>query len=291
MLNFKRFGKMLVCLLLCVACVVDVTPVSALTSITVRPNTVGTPEKPDLKPGVTDAVEKGRLTSYVRMGPYAGSTLIGCMEEGTKLTVLGSKNQYYKIDCYDMVGYIAKSQVAQDEAGNYYVRAQAGSSETKYLPAYSAQKTLELKNKLVEVSKKYIGTPYVTGGTGRWGFDCSGYTMTVFADAGIDISRSLYVQLADSIIVAREDMQPGDLVIFSNTDGPYFASHIGMYLGNGMMIHCGTTKGVTIVDLNAKYYDSHFQCARRVVLSDVSIAATMPSIGSITGSIGSGWRN
>ena len=221
-------------------------------------------------------------------GPGAFSIKVG----DEKLnTVLGTKGNFYKIDCYDMVGYIAKSQVKQNEDGTYEVCPNEKSGETTRLGSFSAQQAMEIKNQIVEVSKKYIGVPYLWGGTTPRGFDCSGFTKYVYQSVGITINRTACAQLANTVIVAKEDLQPGDLVILSNTGGRGFASHTGIYLGNGKLIHSGSSKGVVIVDLNSSYFVQHFQCARRVVLSDVSLSASMPTVNTITGELGSGWRN
>lgn len=281
MRNFKHLAKVLACLLCCVACVLCVNPASAFTN----ENTVA--PVADL----AAPASKGHLVSYVRYSASASSTIIGCMENGTQLKVLGTKGNFYKIDCYDMVGYIAKSQVQKNEDGTYVVRVNEKSSETTCLGSFTAQQTMELRSQVVKTSKKYIGVPYVWGGSTPKGFDCSGYTQYVFRAAGITINRTACAQLANTVIVSKEDLQPGDLVIFSNTGGNGFASHTGIYLGNGKLIHSGASKGVVIVDLDSSYFAKHFQCARRVILTDVSLSASMPTVGTITGDLGSGWRN
>ena len=281
MRNVKHLTKVLVCLLCCVACLIGVNPVSALTNEnTVAPVT-----------SLNEPASTGRLVSYVRYSASSSATIIGCMESGTKLKVLGTKSNFYKIDCYDMVGYIAKSQVKLNEDGTYEVCPNEKSGETTRLGSFSAQQAMEIKNQIVEVSKKYIGVPYLWGGETPKGFDCSGFTKYVFRAVGITINRTACAQLANTVIVAKEDLQPGDLVILSNTGGRGFASHTGIYLGNGKLIHSGSSKGVVIVDLDSSYFTQHFQCARRVVLSDVSLSASMPTVGTITGELGSGWRN
>ncbi len=292
MLDFKRLGKVLACLALCLVSLIAANPVSAMSTLSV-PNS-GVVAQPDqVVPPVEEPVQEsdGLMVSYIRYSAYSGSIVIGCMEDGTVLTVLGSKNSYYKIDCYDMNGYIAKSQVAVNEAGEYIVQAVAGSKETAWLPTVSAQETLELRAELVEISQQYIGRPYVYGATGPRAFDCSGYTQFIYNKLGFELNRTAANQAANGIVVSREDMQPGDLVIFSNTDGYRFGTHIGLYLGNGKIIHSGSSKGVCIADLDSNYFDSHFQCARRVILTGSSAATVMPITGSITGSIGAGWRN
>lgn len=291
MLNFKRFGKSTLCLALCLICLLFANPVSALSTLTVPNNTVVPPQQPPVTLDAPTSQSQGHLVSYVRYSAYNGSTIIGCLEDGTVVTVLGSKNNFYKIDCYDMNGYIAKSQVAVNDAGEYYVKAVEGSRDTAYLPSYTVQEALELKSQVVQISQKYIGVPYVYGGTTPRGFDCSGLIQYVYKKAGVSLNRTACQQLSNTVIIAKEDLQPGDLVILSNTGGNGFASHTSLYLGNGKIIHAGTSRGVCIVDLDSSYFREHFQCARRIVVTDIAATATLPTIGSLTGNIGSDWRN
>lgn len=230
--------------------------------------------------------------SEVHRSPYYDSTVIGCFKNGTLLTVIEETIYFYKVDCYDMNGYIAKSQVSVNEDGEYYVNCQKDSAETKYLPYYSMQTALNLRHDILEVSKEYIGVPYVSGGTSRWGFDCSGYTQYVFNQLDIALERTVLNQLSDGIIVAKEDLQCGDLVIFSYTgDNGGFASHIGIYVGNDQVIHASSSRGVTISDLNSQYYTYHYQCARRIILEEEAFQLSIPATGVMQNASGSYWRS
>lgn len=291
MSGVKHLTKVAISLLCCMACLLFVIPASALSSLNTNSTNSALPEAPAVSVENMNSASSGHLVSVVYYNYYASSTVIGCLEDGTKITVLGSKKNFYKIDCYDMIGYISKDQVVQDENGDYYVRCVEDSTHSKYLPSYSVQEAMELKSDIVEASKKYIGVRYVSGGTTPRGFDCSGYTQYVFREVGVSINRNVRTQLSNGVIIAKEDLQAGDLVIFSNTSSRGFASHVGIYLGAGKLIHASETKGITIVDLDSTYFAKHYQCARRIILSDVSLAASMPTVNSITGSFGSGWRN
>ncbi|MBQ2893534.1 MAG: C40 family peptidase [Oscillospiraceae bacterium] len=230
--------------------------------------------------------------SKVRRSPYYDSTEIGCFKNGTLLTVLEETREFYKVDCYDMNGYIAKSQVAVNENGEYYVNCDKDSAETKQLPYYSMQTALELRDNLLTAAKEYIGVPYVSGGTSRWGFDCSGYTQYVFDQVGLSIARTVWMQMDVGIIVAKEDLQCGDLVIFSYTgENGGFASHIGIYVGNDQVIHASSSRGVTISDLNSAYYVTHYQCARRIILEEEVFQLSIPVTGIMQNASGSYWRN
>lgn len=228
--------------------------------------------------------------SYVRYSAHFGSIVIGCLENGTKINVLSTYGDFYCIDCYDMTGYIAISQVEQKDDGEYYVNCEEGSSETKIQQTFSTQEALSLKGQVRSFSMEYQGVPYVNGGTSPRGFDCCGFTQYVYNNLGFSISRTVAAQLQDGVIVSKNDLQCGDLIFFQNTTGwGHFASHVGIYIGNGQMIHSGDG-GVAVVDLNHAYYQYHYMCARRVILSDLPAQTVIPSVGINQNINSSYWR-
>ncbi|WP_460999127.1 C40 family peptidase [Streptomonospora sediminis] len=111
----------------------------------------------------------------------------------------------------------------------------------------------------VEHAKKEIGKPYVYGAEGPGSFDCSGLVQYAYKKAGKNISRTTYTQFDQGRSVSRSNLKPGDLVFFYSGPG-----HVGMYVGNGKMIHAPSSgKRVQIVKM-AGYYNRHFVGARRV---------------------------
>ena len=101
---------------------------------------------------------------------------------------------------------------------------------------------------LMEEANKYVGFPYVWGGSNpRTSFDCSGFVSWVFTETGVSNTgrkgaTGLYKLCTE---VAAEDARPGDLVFFKGTMGPDVpgVTHVGIYVGNGWMIHCGDPIG------------------------------------------------
>jgi len=91
------------------------------------------------------------------------------------------------------------------------------------------------KKEFFEISTNYIGTRYCKGGTSPRCFDCSGFTQFVYRKAGIDIPRVGGSQLESMHRILAEEADPGDLVFFSTKSG--YIYHVGIYAGDGMMIH------------------------------------------------------
>ncbi len=87
----------------------------------------------------------------------------------------------------------------------------------------------------VQAALTRIGDPYVWGAAGPGAFDCSGLVMWAFQQAGISLPHSSYAQAAGGQSVSRDQMQPGDVVTYYSD-----ASHVGIYIGDGMMVHAST---------------------------------------------------
>ena len=119
-----------------------------------------------------------------------------------------------------------------------------------------------ISRRIVQTSMKYIGVPYVFGGTSPSGFDCSGYVRYVFAQAGISLPRMADEQYYFGKPISTTDLRAGDLVFFSTyTYGP---SHVGIYLGDGNFINASSSRGVVIDSLGNSYWSSTYIGARRI---------------------------
>lgn len=111
---------------------------------------------------------------------------------------------------------------------------------------------------VVSVAESLVGSPYKWGGTTPAGFDCSGFLDYVYGKVGKDLPRT-----SNDIYhagTAVSNPSPGDLVFFDNTYGGYgngYASHAGIYVGNGKMVHAGSN-GVVESDLSISYWQDHF---------------------------------
>lgn len=118
--------------------------------------------------------------------------------------------------------------------------------------------------KISETAAGYIGTPYRFGGEGGNGIDCSSFVQQVFQANRIDLPRTAREQINVGSDVAPADLRKGDLVFFQTYAS--YPSHVGIYLGDGKMIHASSGKGeVTISDMNSDYYRPRYLGAKRVV--------------------------
>lgn len=125
------------------------------------------------------------------------------------------------------------------------------------------------KADVTDTASKYLGVPYKYGGTTTNGFDCSGFTSKVFSDLGIQLNRTSGSQYQQGTAVAKSDLQVGDLVFF-NTSGSGI-SHVGIYIGDGKMIHSQTGQGVSYSNVDDPYYwGSRYIGAKRVATFDAA---------------------
>lgn len=116
---------------------------------------------------------------------------------------------------------------------------------------------------VVELAKQYLGTPYRYGGAAPGGFDCSGFVYYIYGRMGVTLNRVAADQMTNGSWVDKNNLQPGDIVGFSNSSG--YITHVGIYAGNGMMIHSPQTGDVvkyeSIVNGN---YSMRLVCGRRI---------------------------
>ncbi len=114
----------------------------------------------------------------------------------------------------------------------------------------------------------YRGAPYVRGGTGSRGFDCSGFTRHVYARYGVRLPHQSGAQANCGQAVTKGEMKSGDLVFFQTRGGKRI-SHVGIYVGNNRFVHAATPgRGVIVSSLSDSYYANRFRCARRVARAE-----------------------
>ena len=120
--------------------------------------------------------------------------------------------------------------------------------------------------KMIREAEKYLGYPYVWGGSSpSTSFDCSGFVSWVINNCGNGWSVGRLTAnglLGVCDIIPRSSAKPGDLIFFQGTYDTSGASHVGIYVGNGMMIHCGNP--ISYASIETSYWQQHFYCFGRI---------------------------
>ena len=126
--------------------------------------------------------------------------------------------------------------------------------------------TDETFRKLITEAEKYLGYPYVWGGSSpQTSFDCSGFVCWVFKNSGVyPLGRTTAQGIFDQCTPVRpSDAKPGDIIFFTGTyNSGCPVSHVGIYVGNGMMIHCGNP--ISYASVNSNYWTQHFYAYGRL---------------------------
>jgi peptidoglycan DL-endopeptidase CwlO len=123
-------------------------------------------------------------------------------------------------------------------------------------------RTTTIAKSLTRDALRFLGTPYVFGGTTAAGFDCSAYVQHVFAMIGINLPRTADAQYYAGRKI-KGGMKVGDLVFFQTYEpGP---SHVGIYLGNGRFAHASSSHGVTVSNLSDSYWQARYLGAKRFI--------------------------
>ena len=157
----------------------------------------------------------------------------------------------------DVTANVAVSGIDTSSTGDKTVTFTVSDSTGNQSSANLTVKVYTPGSKILETAYTKLGTPYVYGASGPNSFDCSGFTSWVYRQHGISIARTAQGQSQGGTPVDRANLQPGDLVFFGSSTSNI--THVGIYVGNGQMVHAPHTGDVVKVSsLNRNYV-----CARR----------------------------
>lgn len=193
--------------------------------------------------------------------------------------------EYYILDVtlrnYGLGKVIADSGLSEDEMSRYAVLMQTYGNRKEVFGdnpyAVAVEDVLhydipgealtdEKFRRMIAEGEKYLGYPYVWGGSSPGtSFDCSGFVSWVVNHSGN--GWSVGRQTAEGLrqccsIIPRSEAKPGDLIFFKGTYNTRGASHVGIYVGDGMMLHCG--KPIQYASCETSYWQSHFYCFGRL---------------------------
>ncbi len=193
------------------------------------------------------------------LGVVTGNSVNIRSGPGTNHAVTSSVNSGVWMDVYEKSGNWYK--IGTGNGNHAYICADYVDIRSKD----SVSRSYAAGERIVQIAKQYLGTPYVYGGNGPSGFDCSGFTSFVYRQLGYSLNRVANDQLKNGIPVNKNELQPGDLVLFKRPGNSY-VHHVGIYAGNGMMIHSPQTGDVVkYTSITTGYYNDVYYAARRVV--------------------------
>jgi len=133
------------------------------------------------------------------------------------------------------------------------------------VPLPPAHSPSGMRAQAVELARSRIGAPYVSGAAGPNAFDCSGLVFWVYSQLGLDVPRAAPDQFAWATAVGQPEMEPGDLVFFTNTyPSSQWITHVGIYTGGGMVLMAVDNGDIVReVSLAESYWSAHFAAASR----------------------------
>ncbi len=220
----------------------------------------------------------------LRQGPSTSTQVVSQARSGALLYTIGFNCGWYKVIYNGVTAYI-RSDLVDLTASSFgteyddvsYQEPDSGNTSSKeestedssdddfYADDGTGTSAPTAGEVIAATAKQYLGCSYVYGGSSPSGFDCSGFTQYVLRLCGYSINRGAGGQVRNGVSVSRSELQPGDLVFFSEAFTIDDVSHVGLYIGNGQFIHAeNPSTGVVITDLSSSWYNARYVGARRV---------------------------
>ena len=173
---------------------------------------------------------RGRLATLIEQRALAIAEAKAAAARAAKSAAARNEDAESAVENFNLANDLGGSDPAVAEAE----AAQAAYASEVGHPALVPAGSTVAGDLAVHTAESYLGVPYVWGGAGPTGFDCSGLTMVAWAAAGVALTHSAWYQYRETQHVALSDIEPGDLLFYSfPDDGPDPVTHVAMYVGSG----------------------------------------------------------
>ena len=213
----------------------------------------------------------------LRSGPDTSCSVTAVASQGEKCYIIGLNEGWYKVIHNDTTCYIRSDYL---ELTEYPYENQKSSNSPKYFrrgksigtvssgttdPSSASPVNISGSQILAE-AKRYLGCPYVAGGSSPSGFDCSGFVYYVLKQLGYSPYRTPAEQFNMGTAISKGNLCAGDIVFFAGTGSGNGISHVGIYAGNGQFIHAPNSRStVSYSNLNSGYWAEHYYGACRIL--------------------------
>ena len=200
------------------------------------------------------------------------SEVVGQLSAGMEVSILNKVGKYYKISMNGNNGFVYAdyidskfgSLVEEVELEEVCDTVNDKTNSDSVQSDEKATEKVSAGEKAVAIAMKYLGNPYVYGGTSLTnGTDCSGFTQGVMKLMGVNIPRTSKAQSKFGTLVPRSQLQKGDLLFFGESASSIF--HVGLYIGDGKMIHASTPSTGIIISDAYRSGGAPLQVIRRVI--------------------------
>ena len=223
-------------------------------------------EEPKVTPVTEKTMYVNTASIYMRKGAGTNYEVVDSLILNSSVIVTGEINDWYQVKVSGKTGYIAKRLLSSKKTEESTTRS--SEERTNNQEQTTTNNVVTSKGEeVVNYAKQYLKCKYVYGASGPSTFDCSGFTMYVFKHFGISLSHSATAQSKKGTYVAKEDLQPGDLVFFKDYQTMDGIGHCGIYVGDGNFIHASSGTGycVKLSTLLTGSYNTRYSTARRII--------------------------
>lgn len=223
-------------------------------------------EEPKVTPVAEKTMYVNTASIYMRKGAGTNYEVVDSLILNSSVIVTGEINDWYQVKVSGKTGYIAKRLLSSKKTEESTTRS--SEERTNNQEQTTTNNVVTSKGEeVVNYAKQYLKCKYVYGASGPSTFDCSGFTMYVFKHFGISLSHSATAQSKKGTYVAKENLQPGDLVFFKDYQTMDGIGHCGIYVGDGNFIHASSGTGycVKLSTLLTGSYNTRYSTARRII--------------------------
>lgn len=205
----------------------------------------------------------------VRSEPTTNAGIATRLNQNSVVEIIGINSGWFKVKTQSVTGYVHPDYVevvafsAQTRSAG--TSANEAAADNSSVP--STDSSSDLRSRVVEYAKQFLGVPYKWGGSSPSGFDCSGFVKYVYNHFNISMSRTASSQFSSlSTKVSKSDLRVGDLVFFSSPSNTKAIHHVGIYVGGGSFIHASSPGNDVKYDSILKgYYNTYYMGARDVI--------------------------